>query len=463
MLYPRFYPMNSAKVVLHMTRFGKLVNTLAVLALTNICLLGSWLQISPLAYTLLCALLVAVFMALNIAPLWKKGNFTRLGVLLGGEVLLKIGMFCFTFDLILTFLCGVHWIPNPLPVGVFLLHILLWVLLSAVLMFNGGVRMVVTSLQLGIKWRVLILLFWWVPVVNLFLLGKACRLVREEYAVETEKAELNCARMQNETCKTNYPLVLVHGVFFRDRKCFNYWGRIPGELIRNGATIFYGEQQSAAGTEAAAAELKERILQIVKQTGCGKVNIIAHSKGGLESRCAISRMGLAPYVASLTTINTPHRGCAFVDWLLQHTPKGFCSWLAKRYNGALRRLGDPNPDFYAAVRDLTSQRCAEFNRVTPDAPGVFYQSVGSKMKGWTSAPFPQNLSYLLVRRFDKQNDGLVGVDSMRWGNSFQMLTAKGRRGISHGDLIDLNRQNIRGFDVREFYVQLVRSLRSQGF
>ena len=78
------------------------------------------------------------------------------------------------------------------------------------------------------------------------------------------------------------------------------------------------------------------------------------------------------------------------------------------------------------------------------------------MKGWSSAPFPQNFSYLLVKWFDKENDGLVGVNSMKWGDSFQMLCASGHRGISHGDMIDLNRQNIKGFDVREFYVELVK-------
>ena len=44
-----------------------------------------------------------------------------------------------------------------------------------------------------------------------------------------------------------------------------------------------------------------------------------------------------------------------------------------------------------------------------------------------------------------------------------MLRPKGKRGISHGDMIDLNRENIRGFDVREFYVQLVSDLREKGF
>ena len=31
-----------------------------------------------------------------------------------------------------------------------------------------------------------------------------------------------------------------------------------------------------------------------------------------------------------------------------------------------------------------------------------------------------------------------------------------------GDMIDLNRENIRGFDVREFYVQLVANLKERG-
>lgn len=36
-------------------------------------------------------------------------------------------------------------------------------------------------------------------------------------------------------------------------------------------------------------------------------------------------------------------------------------------------------------------------------------------------------------------------------------------GISHGDVIDLNRENIPGFDVREFYVDLVHDLKERGF
>lgn len=43
---------------------------------------------------------------------------------------------------------------------------------------------------------------------------------------------------------------------------------------------------------------------MTEETGCEKVNIIAHSKGGLDSRYAISRLGMDQYTASLTTINS---------------------------------------------------------------------------------------------------------------------------------------------------------------
>ena len=68
-----------------------------------------------------------------------------------------------------------------------------------------------------------------------------------------------------------------------------------------------------------------------------------------------------------------------------------------------------------------------------------------------------------MKYFDGPNDGLVAEDSFPWGESFTFLTTKGKRGISHGDMIDLNRENIPDFDVREFYVNLVSGLREKGF
>lgn len=94
---------------------------------------------------------------------------------------------------------------------------------------------------------------------------------------------------------------------------------------------------------------------------------------------------------------------------------------------------------------------------------MYYQSVGSKLNRASGGRFPLNFSHRLVEVFDGPNDGLVAETSFPWGETFQMLTVEGKRGISHGDMIDLNREDIPGFDVREFYVELVKGLKSRGF
>ena len=57
----------------------------------------------------------------------------------------------------------------------------------------------------------------------------------------------------------------------------------------------------------------------------------------------------------------------------------------------------------------------------------------------------------------------MSVESAKWGERFTLLEPQGKRGISHGDVVDLNRENIRGFDVREFYVKLAADLKRRGY
>lgn len=47
-------------------------------------------------------------------------------------------------------------------------------------------------------------------------------------------------------CETKFPILLVHGIGFRDNQLLNYWGRIPEALKKEGATIYYGGQDSWA-------------------------------------------------------------------------------------------------------------------------------------------------------------------------------------------------------------------------
>lgn len=403
-----------------------------------------------------------LFLGANLLPLCAMGPGAGARLRICGH-----GTLCLKMTVVSTLIGAVYQITacftilKAIHLG-WLWSLLLWFLAEAILFWNGILCVYGTSVQLGIRIRVVGALCGWIPIANLFVLHKIIRTTDSEVRFEYRKRVMNKSRESAEICRTKYPILLVHGVFFRDSRYFNYWGRIPGEIERNGGTVYYGNHQSAASVQDSAAELTARIKAIAAETGCGKVNIIAHSKGGLDCRWAIANTGTAPYVASLTTINTPHRGCQFADYLLSAVPRDAQNKIADTYNAALRKLGDPNPDFMAAVTDLTAEGCRVLNAQMPDPQGIYCRSVGSRLNKATSGKFPLNFTFHLVKYFDGENDGLVGEDSFAWGEDYTYLRTSGKRGISHADMIDLNRENIPGFDVREFYVRLVSDLKQRG-
>lgn len=397
-----------------------------------------------------------------IVPSFKKFPLPGLrNTQRGTALLIEFLITCVADAVMLTFfLCLGGWDLDQRAV---IATIIIDIVVGNLVFWNGIIRVYITSKQIGLKWRLIGILCGMIPIAHLIVLGYIIRLTYREYTDESSRYYLNESRAADQICATRYPILMVHGVFFRDYKAFNYWGRIPADLEKNGARIFYGKQESAASIDVCGRQLADRIKEIVEETGCGKVNIIAHSKGGLDSRAAISLYGAAPYVASLTTVNTPHRGCQFADYLLCKAPEKLKNVVAGQYNGALSKVGDKDPDFIAAVTDLTHDAAKAFNDRCPDVPGVYYQSVGSKSVRAASGRFPLNLSYHLVNYFDGPNDGLVSIPSMKWGADFTYVSPRKSRGITHGDMIDLMRENIDGFDVRETYVNIVSGLKEKGF
>lgn len=405
-------------------------------------------------------LLLGLFIAINLLPGFYKIRSLRCRILAGGcdlltAFLLVVSIDALVFALLVTYEDFVLW--------QFIVYAVVAVLSCVAVFVNGIIRVYTTSAQLGIKLRVLGAMFGMVPVVNIAFLIIIIKSARREVFYEIKHDEIEKSREGQNICATKYPILLVHGVFFRDSKVLNYWGRIPSALKRNGAVLYYGQQQSALPVKDSAAELAERIKQIVDETGCGKVNIIAHSKGGLDCRYAASQLGCAKYIATLTTINTPHKGCLFVDYLFEKIPEKARLKMASVYNTASRTAGDKNPDFLAAVADLGESACAKFNALVPDCEGVLCRSVGSVAKKASSGRFPMDVCYPFVKHTEGENDGLVAVESMKWGSDFRFIEVKGNRGVTHADVIDLNKDNIDGFDVREFYVQIVAELKNMGY
>jgi len=437
-----------------------LLEAAALITFNNVLLLG---YIASLPFTralLWSALVLLAALAFHLYPV--TGGRERRRWLSGLQCMLQ-AVICLAAEVVLFTLLWTGRIPFTFPVWLqtatlFLSFFHLWFL-----MINGAVRTTVFLAQTHVTLRLLIMFVWWIPVAGWVVLALLWRACSREQAVIVRKRLRSEARQGQQICKTKYPLLMVHGIFFRDSRFLNYWGRIPAELEKNGAVCFYGNQDSSTTVADCAAQLKRTLEQVLRDTGCEKVNIIAHSKGGLDSRWLISRLGAGAQVASLTTINTPHRGCRYAREIMQAIPQNVKSSIGKGYARVFGALGDKDPDLLAGLENLTDVDCERLNAQMPDDPRVYYQSVGSVMASRWAAPFPLNLGYSIIKPKEGDNDGLVALPSMPWGNFLGYVRPSGKYGISHGDMVDLARRDIGDFDVCEYYVQLVSELRKKGY
>lgn len=330
-----------------------------------------------------------------------------------------------------------------------------------VLYLNAVIRAVVCSRSLGVIIRWLLFSVSWVPLLGLPVCLAAGRQVRREYLAAVDRVEWERAMPEDDRCATRYPVVLVHGVGWRDVPAFNAWGRIPRYLKRHGASVHHGGQDAWGSIEDNGRRLAERVERVLAETGASKVNLIAHSRGGIDARYAVSRLGLGDRVASLTTMNTPHHGVRFTDTATKmHEP--IYRRLAAAVNWLFRTYGDATPDFFASTMAFRTETSAEFNANTPDDPRVYYQSYTSVMSRPSSNRL-LSVSYRIIKALGEDNDGLVSVDSAKWGNFRGVFASTTHRGIGHGDLVDMNRADYTGFNVLDAYITIVADLKNRGF
>jgi triacylglycerol lipase len=259
-----------------------------------------------------------------------------------------------------------------------------------------------------------------------------------------------------------YPVLLVHGSGLRDKILgINYWGRIPKEMEKNGIKVYYGGTDAWGSIESNAQILKVKIENILEEAGVDKINIIAHSRGGLEARYLISSLNLHNSIATLTTISTPHRGVKAMNIAL-YIPDFIYKSAAFIINLWYKILGDKNPDFYISSRQLSERKCSEFNKINMDKPVVYYQSYAAKMKYFFSDVF-----YIFLNPFlmitDGENDGLCPVYSARWDNFNGIITTEGKFGISHSGIIDAYRIKYKGLDIPKFYITILENLSTKGY
>ncbi len=209
------------------------------------------------------------------------------------------------------------------------------------------------------------------------------------------------------------PVVLVHGLFGFDRigvpgARFDYFRGIAKHLETLGCHAHAVRLPPYASVPARAKLLAAAIEALPHE----RVDIIAHSLGGLDARFALAHLGLASRVRSIVTIGTPHRGSPIADLVLN----GPIGWAHKM----LRAIGLP----IEAVEWLSTEALERFNREVPDAPGVRYACVvGGMHHAGSIIPLPLIAAHAYLRKVAGTNDGLVPVSSQYWGETLAEIEA----------------------------------------
>ncbi|KAK3682151.1 Alpha/Beta hydrolase protein, partial [Podospora appendiculata] len=228
-----------------------------------------------------------------------------------------------------------------------------------------------------------------------------------------------------------YPVVLAHGLLgFAELKLagsylpsIRYWRGIQEALTARGVEVITASVPPSGSIEDRAAKLAE---DIEAQAQGRSVNIVAHSMGGLDARYMVSQLRPAGVdVKSLVTVATPHHGSAFADYVIDEIGPHYLP----RVYGMWERATGWEP---AAFAQLTRKYMEhDFNPRTPDAPGVRYFSYGAMIRNRPPLLSPFRLSHRVIQRAEGPNDGMVSVESSKWG------TYKGTLlGVNHLDLIN---------------------------
>jgi len=245
-----------------------------------------------------------------------------------------------------------------------------------------------------------------------------------------------------------YPVVLMHGMSgFGQLKLgpigITYFDGVVEDLTKNGESVFVTLVPPFDTSSARALALSKQIDAILKRTGKAKVNLVGHSQGGMDARVITSPQGLAygDRVASVTTVATPHRGSKVADavlGLLKYLPADVIDSVTGDFLAVVQKTAfelQNDAHLRAQVSEMSEMYMSTvFNPKYQDAPGVLYMSYGGRTNLRTGVgvcddakygndPFDIDATQLMLAPLAifleegkfKVNDGLVTVESAKWG------------------------------------------------
>lgn len=261
-----------------------------------------------------------------------------------------------------------------------------------------------------------------------------------------------------EVTASKYPFVLAHGIMLKDIKFFKAFGRIEKTLKKQGYKVYTSATDGFGTVENNAAQLKNQIEGILKAENVEKVNIIAHSKGGLDAVYMLKNLGMEEKVASLTTLCTPHKGSHFASQILK-LPDFIKNFIAFWLNFWYRIFGDEKPDALAVCKELKAVPDME-EQIFAFSEKVYCQSFSTAIKRGRD-DFIMGIPMWFTKKLDKQpSDGLVYEDSTKFGTYRGSCTDAA---VSHSQMVDFMAGKKKREKIYAFYVNLCRELAEMGF
>ncbi|KAF8477857.1 Alpha/Beta hydrolase protein [Gautieria morchelliformis] len=246
------------------------------------------------------------------------------------------------------------------------------------------------------------------------------QLLVEEDRAETVKGEEDNIRRKYRSPR--YPIVFCHGLLGFDSIQLgasfapvevSHWRGIKEVLESNGTEVLITRVPATSSIPDRAQVLEQKVSEVYP----GR-------EGGLDCRYMTTHLRHAKFkVRSITTIATPHKGSTFADHFIQTIGRdrlpSVISLLDMLPNGG----GDGK-----AFESLTVERMRRFNEDTPDVDGVEYFSWGATYEPGLIDTWRWPHSVVLEK--EGPNDGLVSVESSKWGTYLGTL-----ENVSHLDLV----------------------------
>lgn len=254
---------------------------------------------------------------------------------------------------------------------------------------------------------------------------------------------------------TRYPIILVHGVALREMKYFKAFGKIEESLKNEGYDVYTANTDGFGTIENNAEQLREIILGILERTGKEKINIIAHSKGGLDTKYMIGNLGMADKIASVTTLCTPHRGSEIATqiWRL---PLWIKRIIAFFINTFYKIVGDKNPDSMRVCEQLKKNE-DEDPQISED---IYIQSYSTKITHGGDCLL-MGVPMMIYQKLDgEENDGMVSVESSKYGNYRGECIDED---VSHTQIVDFLAKRKNRRKILAFYVGLCKELKDMGY